>query len=94
MRPLAAVHLLCHSIDEVLDDWDVHRGRCAGAMSAPQQAVVPVSSIEVSVVCMQSMTTVRSDQWRGSLMPSTWVGCSTSCLSHDTVGWFCSPCWW
>ena len=44
------------------------------------------SSIEVSVVCMHSMMAVRSDQWRGSLMPSTWVGCSTSCLSQDKIG--------
>ena len=30
------------------------------------------------------MMTVRSDQWRGSLKPSTLVGCSTSSLSHDS----------
>ena len=33
---------LATPIDEVLDDRDVHRGRCAGAVPAPQQAVVPV----------------------------------------------------
>ncbi len=49
-------------------------------------------SIEVSVVCMHSMTAVRSDQWRTSSKASTWVGCSTSCLSQDASGCFCSPC--
>ena len=41
-RPLPAVQLPCHPIDELLDDWDMHRGRCARALSASQQAIVPV----------------------------------------------------
>ena len=52
------------------------------------------SSIEVSVVCEQSMMTVRSAQWRGSSKLSTSVGCSISSLSQAAVGCFCSPCWW
>ena len=40
--PSPAVQLPCHSIDELLDDRDMNRGRCAGALPASQQAVVPV----------------------------------------------------
>ena len=52
------------------------------------------SSIEVSVVCEQSMMTVRSAQLRGSSKLSTSVGCSISSLTQAAVGCFCSPCSW
>ena len=51
------------------------------------------SSIDVSVVCEQSMTTVRSAQSRGSSKLSTWVGCRISSLTQDAVGCFCAPRW-
>ena len=34
-RSLTTVHFLRDAIDEVLDHWDVNRGRCAGALPAP-----------------------------------------------------------
>ena len=63
----------------------MHRGRIVPDGRLRSSPSSQYSSIDVSVVCEHSAMKLRSDQWRGSLRPSTWPGCPISSLSQDAV---------